>query len=246
MTLDVNCANLLVELGRTDEALQRVRHLAKAAEASGDTHSLCELRAIDLAIRLARGEQAGPGEVDWLVETARTISASDVTTFVFASAAAAIASEEPERVRALLDELDRVPGAHENPYYPRYLPGMVRTALAVRDSALAARLAEGVARRYPVDDHALCAARAQIAEHEADHAAAARLYEDAASRWREFDNVAERAYALLGQGRSLVALGRAGAAEPLREACELFASMDYAPTFAEARALLDQTAAATA
>jgi hypothetical protein len=37
------------------------------------------------------------------------------------------------------------------------------------------------------------------------------------------------AYALLGQGRCLAALGKPEAEEPLREAKELFASMGYGP-----------------
>jgi hypothetical protein len=50
--------------------------------------------------------------------------------------------------------------------------------------------------------------------------------------------VPERAYALLGQGRCLAALGKPEAEEPLREARELFASMGYKPALAETEALL--------
>jgi hypothetical protein len=123
---------------------------------------------------------------------------------------------------------------------------MLRTALAVGDFALAKRLAESLEPRYPLDKHALCAARAQLAEHAGDHAEAASLYANAAERWQEFGNVAERAYALLGQSRCLHALGRPGAEEPLREARELFASMGYKPALAEAEALLEQIAATPA
>ena len=76
------------------------------------------------------------------------------------------------------------------------------------------------------------------------HAEAAALYAEAAERWREFGNVPERAYALLGQGRCLAALGQPEAQEPLREARELFASMGYRPALAETDALLEQTTAA--
>jgi hypothetical protein len=121
---------------------------------------------------------------------------------------------------------------------------MVRTALAAGDAELAARLTEGVEPRYPLDEHALCAAQAQLAEHAGDHAEAAKLYAEAAARWQEFGNVPERAYALLGQGRCLRNLGRADADEPLREARELFAAIGYAPALAETDALLEQTPAA--
>ena len=73
---------------------------------------------------------------------------------------------------------------------------------------LADRLVDGVEPRTPLAEHALCACRAQLAEAAGDHAEAAALYAEAAERWREFGNVPERAYALLGQGRCLAALGQ--------------------------------------
>ena len=103
---------------------------------------------------------------------------------------------------------------------------------------LAKRLVDGVEPRTPLVEHALHAARAQLAEAAGDHAEAAALYAEAAERWREFGNVPERAYALLGQGRCLAALGQPEAQEPLREARELFASMGYRPALAETEALL--------
>jgi hypothetical protein len=47
-----------------------------------------------------------------------------------------------------------------------------------------------------------------------------------------------------GQGRCLAALGRPEATEPLREACDLFASMSYKPALAETEALLGESEAA--
>jgi hypothetical protein len=57
--------------------------------------------------------------------------------------------------------------------------------------------------------------------------------------------VPERAYALLGRGRCLHALGDAGAADPLREARALFASLGYRRALAEADALLGDAQAAS-
>jgi hypothetical protein len=69
----------------------------------------------------------------------------------------------------------------------------------------------------------------------------ARLYAEAAARWQEFGNVPEPAYALLGQGRCLLALGRPAAELPLAQGREVFASMDYKPALAETEALLAET-----
>jgi hypothetical protein len=55
--------------------------------------------------------------------------------------------------------------------------------------------------------------------------------------------VPERAYALLGHGRCLVALGRPEAEVPLAEARDLFASMEYEPALGETVRLLGDAAA---
>ena len=96
----------------------------------------------------------------------------------------------------------------------------------------------------PQDEYAVVTAEAQLAEAAGLHAEAAQRYHEAAERWREFGNVPELAYALLGQGRCLAALGKPGAEEALREAKELFTSMGYKPALAETEALLAENAAA--
>ena len=97
--------------------------------------------------------------------------------------------------------------------------------------------------RTPLTADSLTACRAQIAEAAGRQAEAAELDTESARRWREFGNVPERAYALLGRGRCLVALSKPGAEEPLREARDLFASMGYEPALAETEALLGESEA---
>jgi class 3 adenylate cyclase len=242
-TMEADCPGLLVELGRPEEALERAGALAAAVEASGATWVLIWLRALELATHLARGEAEGmSGIADWLVEAARTQTTSDATVEVLAAVAAArLAAAEPDEARALLTELERTPGARDVPYYSRQLGAMLRTALSAGDPGLARRLADGIEPRYPGREHALCAARAQLAEHAGDPADAAVLYAEAAARWQQFGNVREYAYALLGQGRCLVARGDPAAEQPLRDAADLFSSMGYRPALAETEALLEQT-----
>src|SRR5439155_8844973 len=132
----------------------------------------------------------------------------DITADAMSSAAVALATEAPDRTRALLRELEQAQGVRGIPYYVRELPAMVRAALAFGDRVLGEQLMESVEPQYPLDEHALCAARAQLAEHADELAGAAALYAEAAKRWQEFGNVPERAYALLGQGRCLLTLGR--------------------------------------
>jgi predicted ATPase/class 3 adenylate cyclase len=239
---EANCPGLLLELGRPEEALAQSERLGAALEASGDTRSLVEVRAVEVEIRLARGEtRAARSGADWLIETARESGAADTAVMALAAAAAALVLEAPERSCALLAELERIAGAHETPYYARQLGAMVRTALAAGDAVLAKRLTEGLEPRNRLNEYALCAARAQLAERDGEQGETGDLYAEAAARWQEFGNVPERAYALLGQGRHLLALGRTGAEEPLREARDLFASMGYKPALTQTDALLAQT-----
>jgi hypothetical protein len=149
-----------------------------------------------------------------------------------------------DEARALLLELEQTSGVRGDLTFAASLPELVRCGLAVGDPALAARLADGVLPRTPLHEHALCAARAQLAEAGGEHARAATLYAEAAGRWREFGEVSECAYALLGHGRCLFSVGRSAARVPLATARELFASLGYKPALAETDALLAQDEAA--
>jgi hypothetical protein len=243
--LEANCPGLLAELGRTEAALELAGRLRVAFEASGDMYTFTEVRAVELACRVARGEAPVSVEAERLLDAARKIGGMEVLAVALAAGAAVLAAVAPADARAALADLDQHVG-RETPYYARHLPGNVRAALVAGDAPLAGRLVEGLKLRYPLEQHALCAVRAQLAEHAHDHAAAASLYAEAAGRWQSFGSVPERAHALLGQGRCLLALGQTSAQEPLREAGDLFAAMGYRPALAETVALIEQTAAAQA
>ena len=240
---EVNCPGLLVELGRVAEAAERAGRLASAAEASGDTHALTELRSVELTIRLARGEAWTLEEVARFVEAARAIGAADIIVMCLACAAGALVADASGGARALLEEVVGTEGGSESPYYARGLAAMVRTALQAGDAELGSRLVHGLEPRYPLDEHALVAGGAQLAEQAGDLARAETRYADAATRWERFGNVAERAYALLGQGRCLVALARPEAEGPLRTAQEIFGAMGYRSALGEAATLLARTPA---
>ena len=155
-----------------------------------------------------------------------------------------LAEAHKKRASALLVELEQVVGIRADPYYAAALSELVRSAAALRQPELATRLVDGVEPRTPLFEHALSACRAQLGEAAGEHAEAAQLYAEAAERWRTFGNVPERAYALLGQGRCLTALGKSEAEGPLREGRELFASMGFTPAVAEVDGLLGSPSAA--
>jgi len=231
--LGANIPGLLIELGRVDEALERAGALAARYDVLGTTQiGSVEVRAAELLARALRGEVALGASAEELFALAKAMGNADLAPYTLASAAAALAVDAPARVEAVLTDLERIEGANGSPYYARCLPQMVRSALAVGQREHAERLLGSLTSRYPLTEHAVCTARAALAEDAGEHGAAAGRYAEASERWFEFGNVPERAYALLGQGRCL------HAAEPLREARELFAAMGFAPALAEVDALL--------
>ncbi len=128
--------------------------------------------------------------------------------------------------------------------YGDHLPCAIRAVLSIGDRETADRLAAGIEPLSRASRLALASSHAQISEATRDLTAASSGYTEAADGWEAFGDVPEHAYARLGQGRCLVALGDAKAEAPLRRARGLFASMGYAPAVAAAEALLASGSAA--
>ena len=124
-------------------------------------------------------------------------------------------------------------------------PHAIRAALRVGDPNLADRLVAVVEAVRPLNDHVIATGRALLAESAGELERAAEEFADAAARWHDFGVPYEEAQALLGQGRCLVALGRAPeAAAPLAAAREIFARLGAKPALAETDELMRQVASA--
>jgi class 3 adenylate cyclase/tetratricopeptide (TPR) repeat protein len=232
----------LADLGHTEQALAEAGPIADRIEAGGDM-SYVEPRALLLRLHAETGTSLRAPDPEPLLAVAREIDLPDFIALALAAAAQLrLAQGQREQAHALLRELDRLALGGIDLVYR--LPSLLRSALALDDLPLAQRLSGGIEPVAPINEHALASARAQLTEAAGDRTAAADFHKEAAEGWREFGNVPELAYALLGQGRCLAALGRREADEPLREAKELFSSMGYKPALAETEALLAETAAA--
>lgn len=235
--------SLLAEVGETEQALAEAGHVADRIEAAGDM-SWLDPRTLQLRLLAETGAPQDAPDPEPLLAAAREIGLSDVIAPALVAAAhLRLAQGDPGQARALLTELHETPGVRLG--YQFVLPGLLRTTLALGDIELAHDLVAGVEPRTPAAEHAFASVQAQLAEAAGKHKEGATLYAEAAERWRKFGNVPERAYALLGQGRCLLALG-AGAHAPLAEAHDLFASMGYKPALAETEKLLAETVAKTA
>jgi hypothetical protein len=200
---------------------------------------------VQLWLHAQRGTPEDAPSPEELLATAREMNKPmELQAALMSVAHLLFARGEAERARTLLYELDG--SSVTSGEYVYGLAEGVRLALALGDQSLARRLTAGIKPITPLRGHALASARAQLAEAAGDRVQAASKYADAAERWREFGNVPERAYALLGQGRCLVAVGDAGAEVPLAEARSLFLSMGYKPALAETEKLLAEAIAQTA
>ena len=217
-----------------DEALEQAREESARAEAAGAVPELIETRSVELRVLAERGQlnEDVRKAADALIAAAH--SAGEPQQLAAALAVGArVYADQPESAKALLVELERISGVRGEQAYATDLAELVRRAIALGDSQLAARLIDGVEDRIPLFAHALSACRAQLAEAAGDHAEAAAQYADAVERWRAFRRVPELAYALLGLGRCLAQLSDDGAASAVSEARELFSSLGYAPAMAQ-------------
>ncbi len=231
----------LLRLGRWDELLEAGREIVSVAEPLGERwvvgHAAAPM-ALVLARRAATEEAA---------ELFRTSSSEVMQGLVFVPPIVA------HRIRGALAEAEQllegavqlwVSEAGSVPAWNFDFGDLARETVALgRPDLLESLLAlpagdQGAA----VDTRTTWLAIA--AEAAGRHDEALGLFRDAEQRWRERSDPYERAHALLGQTRCLIALERPNeAVRPLSEAHTLFAQLGAVPALAEARALLGEAEA---
>ena len=234
----------LVWAGQWDEALAAIDEIAPGLEEAEDLLDLISVRASRLLLDGERGVVQEESLTRWLEETGLGAQPEiDVCCYV----AMALTRLRSGDVSGALEQLERfrtLPGAMGFERAWR-LPTACRTALAAGDLHLAERLVEGVEPLMPVHEHALTSISALLTEARGDGAEAMAAFADAATRWHDFGVPYEEAQALLGQGRCLVALGRAPeAAAPLAAGREIFARLGAKPALTETDELLQRVASA--
>jgi class 3 adenylate cyclase/tetratricopeptide (TPR) repeat protein len=196
-------------------------------------------------VRASRGEQTSG--LDGLVDlTFRYAETQMILPALLAAASRAAQRGDHRAARARLAQLEDLPDLREQWSYPRYLASCVRLAIALGDLELAERLRRGVQPLTPLHRHAILAVEAALAESRSDWVESAALYARAADGWRTFGHPPEHAFAELGRGRCLAALGRPGdAAEALKVAREIFVSLGAVPALTEVGELLGEATALT-
>ena len=234
-------------IGEWERALAQAADLVPALEETEDVWNLLFLRAQQALIFARRGEPSEPGPcVAWLVEKGR---ASEVAwTKALALLAASAALLRLGETGAALGVLTECVATWRDMFVlAELVPEAVRTALSGGDDELAARVVERLEsrlpeRRLPLHRHVMATVGGLLAEARGERAEATAAYATAASGWHDFGVPYEEAQALLGQGRCLMALGRAPEAAPaLEQAREIFARLGAKPALAEMEEWLAHT-----
>ena len=222
--------------GDWERGLSEARELEAELLAAGESRRLCRLRTFEALMLAARGElDEAALFLEWLVERGRASEAFGIAGSALLSAATVYAGlgQVETAFRLLAAVADR--GAST---WSDDIPSAVRTALAGGDVDLAARLVTASTQHSPLGEHALVTCRALVAETRGECEAALAGFADAVARWRDFGAPYEEAQALLGEGRCLVALGRAAeVAAPLAAAREIFTRLGAEPALAETEQL---------
>jgi class 3 adenylate cyclase/tetratricopeptide (TPR) repeat protein len=153
------------------------------------------------------------------------------------------ASGDSPAAVTLLEELELVTAGTPD-FRSLNLTEALRLCAAADALTLAERLVGGASETAAEFQHAVLTGRAILAEANGRPAEAASLFATAAERWAEWGHALERAEALLGAGRCILALGRRAEARPSLEAArEAFAGLGARPSVAVADGLLAEATA---
>jgi class 3 adenylate cyclase/tetratricopeptide (TPR) repeat protein len=222
----------LYDLGRWDEVMKEVDLLVESAEVARGYMMIIALTQKALVlVQRGRTEEAAP-LVDDVLPRAREAKDLQVVYPALATAAAlAVAAGQLSFAAALAGEAEEVMRVGGVGLRARHLPQLVSIALAAGATDTAHRFLDGDHLDAGRPAHAVVTARALVAEFNDKSAEALELYDDAAARWSEYGSVLERADALAGAGRSLLALGRPHEATArLQEARTLYQDLGAAPS----------------
>ena len=206
------------DTGEHDRLLVDAPRLDRELAEQGATALLLDLRCTVLRVDVLRGRDPGAERLAWIEQTARRTEAGEslVIGLGTVSAARIMLGDAPGATRLLTElvELEDIGTA----WWVTILPTLMRTTVAAGDLELAARIhGRSPHPEVPSAENAIVAAIAALHEARGDHAAAADAYTDAVRRFEEMEVIPELAFALLGQGRTLTALGRPEEAWPAIE-----------------------------
>ena len=234
----------LIKTGDWEEALRQAALLAPDLEEAADVWDLLYVRALQALVCARRGE---PGQADpflrWMEEESRKSEIGWTRDYALVAASAVhLCAGRSHAALDLLETCFAAPRACGS--IVDIVPAAVRTAIGLGGDGLAVRIVQHMdsllpESRLPLEQHVTTSLHALAEETCGEHGSAAADFAAASTGWRDFGMPYEEAHARLGQGRCLVALGRAQeAAAPLVAAREVFGSLGAKPALAATRAAI--------
>ena len=236
----------LLYAGRWNEAVSEAGALVASPQPGFEALDLLALRETRLLALAWQGElEASRGELESVLQIVETFreSRSNIDAAVWLSIRAALeAQASPDHALQSLEQMLATNTQGAEGYLAYFLPEAGRIAVRGHDLTLAERLRDSWRGSLPVEELVRATIASLLAAERHEHATAAAAFADAAARWHDFGVPYEEAQALLGQGRCLVALGRAPEAPaPLAAAREIFARLGAKPAQEETEEWLVRT-----
>jgi len=206
-------AGLLTDLGRWDEALLAAGAAEPRIVASGYTDRLIDLRVTVAFVAALRGDETVvEAALQWLEEHGHAEGTLPVSRAWCLATAALCRSMQGglDDARALLVDCSDLGDPIETSVgLLGWLPFFVQASLACGDLELAVRFGSAPVAKVPRDEVGASLVSAMLAEARGEREVAADSYATAAAHAQDLAIPYEEAQALLGQGRCLLALGRA-------------------------------------
>jgi class 3 adenylate cyclase/tetratricopeptide (TPR) repeat protein len=229
---------LLGALAEVDRAADGLTVRLQTANAAMSLHEVVGSKVQAMVLR-GESEQA-TDDLNELVAASRSMGVPGLTAEgVGAAALAHAALGHQAAALSLFTDLAQDPNIGATMDAALQLPSWVRALIALDDPALAEQFTASVPTVHTLGQHVHIAAQAALAESSGDLATALAGYADAGQRMHDFTMYVEEAFALLGQGRCLIALDRPDEAVPvLEQARDMFTKMGARPALAEVQALL--------
>jgi class 3 adenylate cyclase/tetratricopeptide (TPR) repeat protein len=232
----------LFQSGSWTVAATEAHELSALLEAQGDLYDLQSARSVHALILAGRGDPATAEALVVRAEKAtRQVQRDPVRTAVLTSLATVRAAQgRAQEARALVEECAALAQLLSMPWWWAYhIPLAARCAAAAGDLALVSRLTAQLVRGRDYDDVAAVTLEALVAEGEGDTARGVERFDAAARQWDALDIPPERAHALSGGARCLVAQGRTNDAAALAAAAwAIFNELGAAPAAAACDALV--------
>ena len=230
----------LVYAGRWDEALDEADMVESAPDELVDASDVLFMRQMRLLVLSWKGErEVDPRELESTFAASLASPLDTDKAFGMLIVALVSAQASPDLALELVEQMLATTTRGTNVGRAALMPEAARLAVRGSATALAESLLSSVQGPLPVEELARESIAALLAEARSEHEAAAAGFADAAAGWHDFGVPYEEGHALLGQGRCLVALGRAPeAAAPLAAAREIFARLGARPALAETEAVL--------